>query len=110
VVRYTIHDLVSTRLTMADELIVYDVTQKRNARTHRYCRYSLLRKYDGTTNLSNILPSKMRVLRLSDCGKLDIPSGAFSFANLRTLDLSETSALLLADSIGQLKQLRCLIA
>ncbi|KAG2481094.1 hypothetical protein PVAP13_J683266 [Panicum virgatum] len=47
----------------------------------------------------------MRVLRLSDCGKLDIPSGAFSFANLRTLDLSETSALLLADSIGQLKQL-----
>ncbi|WVZ50160.1 hypothetical protein U9M48_001442 [Paspalum notatum var. saurae] len=113
VVRYTIHDLVHdlARLILADELIVFDVATKRNARTHRYCRYSLLKKYDGTTKLSNILPSKMRVLRLSDCGKLDIPSGAFSFAKcLRTLDFSETSGILLPDSIGQLKQLRCLIA
>ncbi|WVZ50162.1 hypothetical protein U9M48_001443 [Paspalum notatum var. saurae] len=113
VVRYTMHDLVHdlARLTMADELSVFDVAPKRNARDHKYRHYSLLRKYDGTTKLSNILPSKMRVLRFSDCGKLDIPSAAFSFAKcLRTLDFSETSGIFLPDSIGQLKQLRCLIA
>ncbi|KAJ1276569.1 hypothetical protein BS78_05G224200 [Paspalum vaginatum] len=113
VVRYTMHDLVHdlARLTMADDLIVFDVALKRNAHAHKHCRYSLLRKYDGTTKFSIILPSKMRVLRFSDCGRLDIPSGAFSFAKcLRTLDFSETSGILLSDSIGQLKQLRCLIA
>ncbi|WVZ50170.1 hypothetical protein U9M48_001451 [Paspalum notatum var. saurae] len=113
VVRYTMHDLVHdlARLTIADELTVFDVALKRNARAHKYCRYSLLKNYDGTRKLSNILPSKMRVLRFSDCGKLDIRSGAFSFAKcLRTLDFSETSGILLPDSIGQLKQLRCLIA
>ncbi|WVZ50173.1 hypothetical protein U9M48_001454 [Paspalum notatum var. saurae] len=107
------HDLVHdlARLTVADELIVFDVAPKRNACAHKHCQYSLLRKYDGTTKLSNILPSKMRVLRFSDCGKLDIPNGAFSFAKcLRTLDFSDTSCILLPDSIGQLEQLRCLIA
>ncbi|KAJ1276567.1 hypothetical protein BS78_05G224000 [Paspalum vaginatum] len=113
VVRYTMHDLVHdlARLTMADELIVFDAAPKRNAHAHKYCRYSLLKKYDGTTKLSNILPSKITVLRFSDCGKPNIPSGAFSFAKcLRTLDFSESSCILLPDSIGQLKQLRCLIA
>ncbi|WVZ50148.1 hypothetical protein U9M48_001434 [Paspalum notatum var. saurae] len=113
VVRYTMHDLVHdlARLTMADGLIVVDATLKRKASAHEYCSYSLLKNYVGTRKMSNILPSKMRVLRFSDCGKLDIPSGAFSFVKcLRTLDFSETSGILLPDSIGQLKQLRCLIA
>ncbi|WVZ50156.1 hypothetical protein U9M48_001438 [Paspalum notatum var. saurae] len=104
VVRYTMHDLVHdlSRLTMADDLIVFYVAPKRNTRVHKHCCYSLIRKYDGTTKLSNILASKMRVLCFSDFGKLDIRSGAFSFAKcLCTLDFSETSGILVPDSIGQ---------
>ncbi|WVZ50188.1 hypothetical protein U9M48_001465 [Paspalum notatum var. saurae] len=63
---------------MADELIIFYDTSKRNAHT----------------------------------GKLIIiPRGAFSlFKCLRTLDFSECFGILLPASIGQLKQLRCLIA
>jgi hypothetical protein len=106
------HDLVHdlARLTMAGELIVFDA-QERNTRGQKYCRYSLLRKYDWTMKLANILPSKMRVIRFSDSGILDIPSGVFSFAKyMRTLDFSECSGIILPASIGQLKLLRCLIA
>jgi hypothetical protein len=110
-VRYTMHDLVHdlARLTVDDELIVFDVAPRRNERGHKYCRYSLLRKYDPRIKLAN-MPSKMRALLLSDSGELlDIPSGAFSCAKcLRTLDFSECSAILLPNSIGKLKQLRCL--
>ncbi|CAD6255978.1 unnamed protein product [Miscanthus lutarioriparius] len=113
VVRYTMHDLVHdlVRLTVADELIVFDVAPRRNTRAHKYCRYSLLRKYDCKMKMAN-MPSKMRALRFSYTGKLlDIPSGAFSFAKcLRTLDFSECSGIFLPASIGQPKQLRCLIA
>jgi hypothetical protein len=107
------HDLVHdlARLTVADELIVFDVAPPRNTRAHKYCRYSLHRNYDQTIKLAN-MPSKMRALRFSDSGELlDIPSGAFSFAKfLRTLDFSECSGIFLPASIGQPKQLRCLIA
>ncbi|XP_066342211.1 disease resistance protein RPV1-like [Miscanthus floridulus] len=112
VVRYTMHDLVHdmATLTAADELIVFDVAPQRNTRDHKYCRYSLLRKYDRTMKLAN-MPSKLRALRFSDSAELDIPSGAFSFAKcLGTLDFSECSGIMLPSSIGRLKQLRCLIA
>jgi len=94
-----------------DELIVFDVAPRRNARAHKYCRYSLLRNYDPTMKLTN-MPSQTRALRFSDSGELlDIPSGAFSFgSSLRTLDFSECSGIMLPASIGRLKQLRCLIA
>jgi hypothetical protein len=103
-----VHDLA--RLTVADELIIFDVAPQRNTRDHKYCRYSLLSKYDRKMKLAN-MPSKLRALRFSDRGELDIPSGAFSFAKcIRTLDFSECSGIMLPASIGQLKQLRCLIA
>jgi len=111
VVQYNMHDLVYdlARLTVEDELIVFDVAPRRNARAHKYCRYSLLRNYDPTMKLTN-MPSQTRALRFSDSGELlDIPSGAFSFgSSLRTLDFSECSGIVLPASIGRLKQLRCL--
>ncbi|WVZ50134.1 hypothetical protein U9M48_001420 [Paspalum notatum var. saurae] len=113
VVQYTMHDLVHdlARFILADELIIFYGTSKRNAHARKYCRYSLLTEYDQTMKLANILPSKIRALCLSDSGKLDIPRGAFSFSKcLRTLNFSECSGILLPASIGQMKQLRCLIA
>jgi Leucine-rich repeat (LRR) protein len=96
---------------MADCLAVFDAAPKRNTHGLKYCRYLLLRKYDGTAKLANFLPSKMRALHFSNSGELHIPRGAFSFAKrLRTLDFSECSGILLPSSVGQLKQLRCLIA
>jgi Leucine-rich repeat (LRR) protein len=96
---------------MADELVVFDVEQRRNARAHKYCYYLLLKNYDRTIKLASILPSKMRALRFLGSDELDIRSGAFSFAKcLRTLDFSECSGIMLPASIGRLKQLRCLIA
>jgi hypothetical protein len=104
-----IHDLA--RLTMADSLAVFDAAPKRNTHGLKYYRYWLLRKYDGTAKLANFLPSKMRALRFSDSGELHIPRSAFSFAKLlHTLDFGECSGILLPSSVGQLKQLRCLIA
>jgi hypothetical protein len=56
VVRYIMHDLVHdlARLTMADELLVFDVAPQINTHVHKYCRYSLLRKCDRTMNLANM--------------------------------------------------------
>jgi len=111
-VRYTMHDLVHdlARLTMADQLKIYDFAPPRKTRAHKYFRYSLLKKYDSTTKLEN-MPSKMRALHFSDSVQLNIRNGAFSFAMcLRILDFSECSGVLLPASIGKLKQLRCLIA
>ncbi|CAL5017795.1 unnamed protein product [Urochloa decumbens] len=114
VVRYTMRDRVHdlARLTMADELMVFDVTTpERNTCGQKYCRYSLLRKFDRTMKLRNILPRKIRALRFADSDELDIPSDLFSFLKyLRVLNFNECSGILLPDSIGHLKKLRCLIA
>ncbi|CAD6253009.1 unnamed protein product [Miscanthus lutarioriparius] len=111
VVRYTMHDLVHdlARLTMVDELIDF-TAQERNTLGQKYCRYLLL-NYDQTMKLASTFPSKIRLLRFSDSGELDIQSGAFSFANcLRALGFCECSGTLFPASIGQLKHLRCFIA
>ena len=114
--RYTMHDLIHdlATLIMADELIVSDVASKSN-NTHgqKYCRYALVTKYDQAqaTKLSYILPSKVRALHFSDCNKLDVANGAFSFAKcLRILDFSGCSSVQLPASIGKLKQLKYLFA
>uniref|UniRef100_K3ZZK5 Uncharacterized protein n=1 Tax=Setaria italica TaxID=4555 RepID=K3ZZK5_SETIT len=105
-----VHDLAT--LVMGDELIVSNVASKNNkAHSQKYCRYASFTKYDHTTRLSNVLPSKVRALHFSDNGKLDLSCGAFSFAKcLRILDFSGCSGILLPDSVGQLKQLKYLTA
>ncbi|XP_034568258.1 uncharacterized protein [Setaria viridis] len=112
--RYTMHDLVHDLATviMGDELIVSNVASKNNkAHSQKYCRYASVTKYDNTTRLSNVLPSKVRALHFSDSGKLDLSCGAFSFAKcLHILDFSGCSGILLPPSIGQLKQLKYLTA
>ncbi|XP_022685133.1 uncharacterized protein LOC111258282 [Setaria italica] len=112
--RYTMHDLVHdlVALIMGDELIVSYVASKNNkAHSQKYCRYASVTKYDHTTRLSNVLPSKVRALHFSDSGKLDLSCEAFSFAKcLHILDFSGCSGLLLPASIGQLKQLKYLTA
>ncbi|RCV09239.1 hypothetical protein SETIT_2G011300v2 [Setaria italica] len=112
--QYTMHDLVHdlATLVMGDELIVSNVASKNNkAHSQKYCRYASFTKYDHTTRLSNVLPSKVRALHFSDNGKLDLSCGAFSFAKcLRILDFSGCSGILLPDSVGQLKQLKYLTA
>nr|XP_034606517.1 putative disease resistance protein RGA1 isoform X1 [Setaria viridis] len=112
--RYTMHDLVHdlATLIMGDELIVSNVASKNNkAHSQKYCRYASVTKYDHTTRLSNVLPSKVRALHFSDSGKLDLSCGAFWFAKcLRILDFSGCSGILLPASIGQLKQLTYLSA
>nr|TKW02555.1 hypothetical protein SEVIR_8G249720v2 [Setaria viridis] len=112
--RYTMHDLVHdpATLIMGDELIVSNVASKNNkAHSHKYCRYASVTKYDHTTRLSNVLPSKVRSLHFSDSGNLNLSYGAFSFAKcLRILDFSGCSGILLPASIGQLKQLKYLTA
>uniref|UniRef100_K3ZHB4 NB-ARC domain-containing protein n=1 Tax=Setaria italica TaxID=4555 RepID=K3ZHB4_SETIT len=112
--RYTMHDLVHdlATLIMGDELIVSNVASKNNkAHSQKYCRYASVTKYDNTTRLSNVLPSKVRALHFSDSGKLDLSCEAFSFAKcLHILDFSGCSGILLPPSIGQLKQLKYLTA
>jgi Leucine-rich repeat (LRR) protein len=50
-------------------------------------------------------------LRFASSSKLGLHHGSFSFAKwLRSLDFSDCSGILLPDSIGQVKQLKCLIA
>ncbi|CAN6197930.1 unnamed protein product [Urochloa humidicola] len=113
-VQYTMHDLVHdlARLIMGDELIVSDVASKTQTHGQKYCNYAFISKYDQSMHLSNICPSKVRALHFSDSGKLDITHRAFSFAkSLRILDFSGCSSMLLpAASIGQLKQLKYLVA
>jgi hypothetical protein len=108
------HDLVHelAKLIMGDELIVSCVAPKNNkANSQKYCRYASVTKYDHTTRLSNVLPSKVRAPHIVDSGKLDLSCGAFSFAKfLRVLDFSACSSMLLPASIGQLKQLKYLAA
>ncbi|XP_066340594.1 putative disease resistance protein RGA3 isoform X2 [Miscanthus floridulus] len=114
--QYTMHDLVHdlATLIMADELIASGVASKsNNEHGKRYCRYALVTKYDQAqaTKLSCILPSKVRALHFSDCNKLELASGAFSFAKcLRILDFSGCSSIQLPASIGKLKQLKYLLA
>ncbi|CAO2145156.1 unnamed protein product [Urochloa humidicola] len=112
--RYTMHDLVHDLATviMGDQrTISYVASKSSNAHRQKYCRYALVARYDQTTKLSNILPSKVRVLHFSDSGKLDLYCGAFSFAKcLHILDFSGCSTILLSGSIGQLKQLIYLAA
>ncbi|KAL6842299.1 hypothetical protein ACP4OV_027947 [Aristida adscensionis] len=113
--RYKMHDRVHdlARSVMGDELSEFHVATKSSTSEQNYCRYALLVNYDKTEKLSNILPQKVWVLRfeLLDSSKLDLPDGAFSFAKyLRILDFSACYSVLLPVSIGQLRQLRCLIA
>ncbi|TVU32977.1 hypothetical protein EJB05_24745, partial [Eragrostis curvula] len=114
VVRYTMHDLVHdlSRLVIGDELIIFDAAMKSNTSEQKYCQYVFLTNYDGQKNLSNIVPNKVRALHFSSSSKLGLHDGSmFSFAKcLRVLDFSECSGILLPASIGQLKQLKCLIA
>ncbi|XP_062195225.1 putative disease resistance protein RGA1 [Phragmites australis] len=113
VVRYTMHDLVHdlARSVIGDELIVSDAATKSSSIEQKYCRYALLTNYDKRTKLSNILPKKVRALHFLNSSKLGLPAGAFSFAKcLRILDFSECSSIMLPAFIGQLKQLKCLIA
>ncbi|KAL6638736.1 hypothetical protein ACP70R_023595 [Stipagrostis hirtigluma subsp. patula] len=113
VARYKMHDLVHdlARSVMGDELIEFGGATKSSTSEQKYCRYALVTNYDRTTKLSNVLPKKVRALRFLDSSKLDLSGGAFSFAKcLRILDFSECSSILLPASIGQLRQLRCLIA
>ncbi|TVU05792.1 hypothetical protein EJB05_48975, partial [Eragrostis curvula] len=112
-VRYTMHDLVHNlaRSVIGDELIVFDAATKSSANQPIYCRYALLTNYDRSEKLSNILANKVRSLHFQHNSKLDLPCGTFSFAKcLRVLDFNECSSILLPASIGQLKQLKCLIA
>ncbi|CAL5052453.1 unnamed protein product [Urochloa decumbens] len=113
-VQYTMHDLVHdlARLIMGDELIGSYVASKTQTHGQKYCNYALIMKYDQSMYLSNICSSKVRALLFSDSGKLDITRGAFSFAkSLRILDFSVCSSMLLpTTSIGQLKQLKYLVA
>jgi Leucine-rich repeat (LRR) protein len=107
------HDLVHdlARSVIGDELLALDDATKRNTIEHKYCRYAVLKNNEEPVKLSNILPSKVRSVHFSNGSKLDLPGGAFSFAKcLRILDFNECSSLLLPDSLGPLKQLRCLIA
>jgi Leucine-rich repeat (LRR) protein len=105
-----VHDLAT--LIMGDELIDSYIASKNNkARSKKYCRYASVTKYDHTARLSNVLPSKVRVLHFSHSGNMDLSCGAFSFAKcLRILDFSGCSCVLLPASIGQLKQLKYLTA
>ncbi|CAL4990931.1 unnamed protein product [Urochloa decumbens] len=108
--QYTMHDLVHdlATLIMDDELIA---SRKSNTHGQRYCRYALVTKYDRSMKLSNDLPLKVRALHFSDSGTLDLYCGAFSFAKcLCILDFSGCSSILLPSSIGQLKQLKYLVA
>jgi Leucine-rich repeat (LRR) protein len=105
-----VHDLAT--LIMGDELIDSYIASKNNkARSKKYCRYASVTKYDHTARLSNVLPSKVRVLHFSHSGNMDLSCGAFSFAKcLRILDFSGCACVLLPASIGQLKQLKYLTA
>ncbi|KAL6590966.1 hypothetical protein ACP70R_050148 [Stipagrostis hirtigluma subsp. patula] len=110
---YKMHDLVHdlARSVIGDELIEFGGATKSSTSGQKYCRYALVTNYDRTIKLSNVLPKKVRALRFLDSSKLDLSGGAFSFAKcLRILDFSECSSILLPASIGQLRQLRCLIA
>jgi hypothetical protein len=113
-VRYTMHDLVHdlARSVIGDELIVTDAAKaSHNTSQPKYCRYAVLTNYDGQTKLSNILPKKVRALHFSGSSKLGHYHGSFSFAKcLRIMDFSECSGIILPSSIGQLNQLRCLLA
>lgn len=111
--RYSMHDLVHdlARSVVGDELIVIDAGGKVKKCDQKYCRYALLINYDGQTKLSDILPEKVRALHISGNSKLDPHDGLFSLVKrLRVLNLSDCSGIFLPSSINQLKQLRCLIA
>jgi Leucine-rich repeat (LRR) protein len=105
-----VHDLATS--VLGDDLIVIDASKKSHiASEQKYCRYALLTNYDGETELPNILPKKIHVLHFSSSKKLDLHDGSFSFAKcLRILDFSGCFSIILSSSIGQLSQLRCLIA
>jgi nucleoside-diphosphate-sugar epimerase len=108
------HDLVHdlARSVIGDELIVIAAAKaSHNTSQPKYCRYAVLTNYDGQTKLSNILPKKVRALHFSGSSKLGHHHGSFSFAKcLRIMDFSECSGIILPSSIGQLNQLRCLLA
>lgn len=84
------HDLVHDldTLVLGDDLLVIDASKKStNTSEKKYCWYALLTNYDGETELSYILPKKIRVLHFYSSRKLDLHDGSFSFAkHLRILD------------------------
>uniref|UniRef100_A0ACD5Z2T6 Uncharacterized protein n=1 Tax=Avena sativa TaxID=4498 RepID=A0ACD5Z2T6_AVESA len=93
------HDLA--RYLMFDELIVLDGTSWKK---EEYCRYAVLTKI-GVNPLS-VLSSQLRVLRCTDCSKMEIRDDSFSFARcLRVLELKESSMQKLPDSICELRHL-----
>jgi hypothetical protein len=109
--RYTMHDLVHelarSVLNDEDELIVIDAANKKvralhvNTREQKYCRYALLTNYVGWTQLSDILPKKVRALHFSSSCKLAPNDGSFSFAMcLRILYFSECSGIIFPSSTG----------
>ncbi|CAO2150217.1 unnamed protein product [Urochloa humidicola] len=112
--RYTMHDLVHDLATiiLGDELIVSHLaSENNNAHNQKYCRYASVTKYEQATKLSNVLPPKVRALHFPNSDKLELYCGEFSFAKcLRILDFSGCSSILLPASIGQLKQLKYLVA
>jgi Leucine-rich repeat (LRR) protein len=113
VMLYTMHDLVHdlARSVVGDELIVIDAAKKGKTSVQKYYRYDLLINYVGQTKLSNILSKKVRSLHFSSSSKVGPRDHSFSFAKrLSILDFSECSSIPLPPSIGQLKQLKCLIA
>jgi Leucine-rich repeat (LRR) protein len=109
----TMHDLVYdlARSVMDEELVVYNADKARSTVDRKYCRYASLTNCCKALNISTALPAKLRAMLFQDCRNLGIHDGSFSFAKcLHVLDLTESSVSKFPTSVGQLKQLRFLIA
>ncbi|VAI70893.1 unnamed protein product [Triticum turgidum subsp. durum] len=109
---FRLHDLVydlARSLAMVDLLFLDTESNLKVSSTHSDCRYAVLTNCNPTT-LRNNMMRKLRALHVNEWKQEKIPNKIFSTKFLRVLNLSGCSLLVLPSCIKQLKLLRYLDA
>uniref|UniRef100_M8C6C5 Putative disease resistance protein RGA3 n=1 Tax=Aegilops tauschii TaxID=37682 RepID=M8C6C5_AEGTA len=109
---FRLHDLVydlARSLAMVDLLFLDTESNLKVSSTHSDCRYAVLTNCNPTT-LPNNMMRKLRALHVNEWKQEKIPNKIFATKFLRVLNLSGCSLLVLPSCIKQLKLLRYLDA